>query len=49
VVDTSKAEGVKEGVEKRNVEIAKELKKNGVSIEIIIKSTGLSEEEVNSL
>lgn len=49
VVDTSKAEGIKEGVEKRNFEIAKELKNNGVSIEIIIKSTGLSEEEINNL
>ena len=45
VVDTSREEGKEE---ERNG-IAKELKKNGVSIEIIIKSTGLSEEEINNL
>jgi len=45
VVNTSREEGKEE---KRN-EIAKELKKNGVSIDIIIKSTGLSEEEINNL
>jgi predicted transposase/invertase (TIGR01784 family) len=44
VVDTSREEGIQEGMEKRNIEIAKELKKNNVSIEIIIQSTGLSKE-----
>lgn len=33
----------------RTVEIAKELKKNGVSIDLIIKSTGLSREEIEKL
>ena len=48
VVDTSREEGLKEGMEKgmekvmeqginkRNIEIAKELKRNGISIEIIM-------------
>ncbi len=53
VVDTSREEGLKEGMErgmkKRNIEIAKELKKNKVSTEIIIQSTGLSEEEIENL
>ena len=41
VVDTSK--------EERSIEIAIELKKNNVPIEIISKSTGLSKEKINSL
>ena len=45
VVDTSREEGREE---ERN-EIAKELKKNGVGIDIIIKSTGLSAEEISRL
>ena len=45
VVNTSREEGKEE---ERN-EIAKELKKNGVSVDIIMKSTGLSEEEINNL
>jgi predicted transposase/invertase (TIGR01784 family) len=49
VVDRSRAEGLQEGMEKRNIEIAKELKKNGVSIEIIAQSTGLSFEDIEKL
>ena len=49
VVDTSREEGKKEGKEEKTNEIAKELKKNGVSIDIIMKSTGLSEDEINNL
>ena len=61
MVDTSREEGIKEGMEKgmekgikkgmkkRNIEIAKELKNNGVSIEIIIQSTGLTREEIENL
>jgi len=45
VVDTSK----EEGREERNIEIAIELKKNNVSLDIIIKSTGLSKEEIENL
>jgi predicted transposase/invertase (TIGR01784 family) len=61
VVDTSREEGLKEGIEKgmekgmekginqRNIEIARELRKNGISIEIIIQSTGLTKEEIENL
>jgi len=53
VVDTSREEGLKEGmekgIEKRNIEIAKELKKNSISIEIIVQSTGLAKEEIEKL
>ena len=57
VVDTSREEGRvegreegrEEGKEAERNEIAKELKKNGVGIDIIIKSTGLSAEEINHL
>ncbi len=45
--------GLKKGIEKgrkeRDVAIAKTLLKQGVDIEIIIKSTGLSKKEIQSL
>ena len=44
-----KAEGKAEGINDRNFEIAKNLLKNKVNISIIASSTGLSEEEINSL
>ena len=44
-----KAEGISEGINDRNFEIAKNLLKNKVNISIIASSTGLSEEEINSL
>ena len=44
-----KAEGISEGKSERNIEIAKNLLKNKVDISIIASSTGLSEEEINSL
>jgi predicted transposase/invertase (TIGR01784 family) len=53
VVDTSREEGILEGIEKgiekRNIEIAKEMKEAGESIEKIMKYTNLSEEEINEL
>ena len=49
VVDTSREEGVEEGKEKRTLEIARELKRSGVSIDVIMKSTGLSKEEIEKL
>jgi predicted transposase/invertase (TIGR01784 family) len=49
VVDTSFEEGIEEGKKVREFEIAKELIRNGVSIEIVIKSTGLTREELNDL
>jgi predicted transposase/invertase (TIGR01784 family) len=41
--------GIEKGMEKRNIEIAKNLLKNNVDIDIIIKSTGLTEEEINEI
>ncbi|MGB0983076.1 MAG: Rpn family recombination-promoting nuclease/putative transposase [Saprospiraceae bacterium] len=57
VVDTSREEGliegmqkgIEQGINKRNIEIARELKKNGVAIEIIIQSTGISKAEIEKL
>lgn len=53
VVDTSREEGfsdgMEQGIEKRNTEIAKQLKENNVSVEIITQSTGLSKEEIEKL
>ena len=49
--EEGKLEGIKlgelKGINKRNIEIAKELVKNGVDVNIISKSTGLSVEEIN--
>ena len=45
VIDTAFDEGKAE----RNKEVAKALRENGVAIEIIIKTTGLSEEEIINL
>jgi predicted transposase/invertase (TIGR01784 family) len=47
--DEGKIEGIIEGKLEKKVEIAKALKENGVSIHIIIKTTGLTEEEINEL
>ena len=41
--------GIEKGMEKRNLEIAKSLKQQGVSTDIISKSTGLSVEEIEKL
>ncbi len=38
-----------EGREEKALEIAKEMLKNNLSTEMIIKCTGLSQEEINSL
>lgn len=45
VIDTARDEGRRQ----RETEMASELKRNGVSIEIIIKTTGLSESEITEL
>lgn len=49
VVDTSREEGYQEGLDKRNIEIAKNMKNDGEPIEKIVKYTGLSEEEISKL
>jgi predicted transposase/invertase (TIGR01784 family) len=41
--------GKVEGRDERNLEIAKELKKDNMPIELIVKYTGLSAEEINKL
>ena len=43
------SEAKEEGIKIRNMEIAKELLNNNVSLDIIMKSTGLSKEEIESL
>lgn len=40
---------VEEGRRGRELEIARELKKNGVDIDLIISSTGLTKEEIENL
>ena len=47
--EEGKAEGISEGKNERNIEIAKNLLKNKIDISIIASSTGLTEEEINSL
>ncbi len=41
--------GMEKGIEKGKIEVARNLLKNGVDIEIIIKSTGLTKEEIKLL
>ena len=47
--DLGKADGLAEGKAERNVEIATNLLKCGVSIDIIMESTGLTKEEIEHL
>ena len=44
-----KQEGLLEGKQEGRLEIAKELRKNGVSIDLIAKSIGLSEDQIEKL
>lgn len=48
-IQKGREEGLLKGRETERIEIAKMLKKNGVSIEVIMKSTGLSQEQVEQL
>ncbi len=47
--EKGREEGIEEGRKERNIEVAKALKDNGVPIEIIIQSTGLSKEEIENI
>ncbi|AUX17910.1 Rpn family recombination-promoting nuclease/putative transposase [Flavobacterium columnare] len=47
--DDGKMEGLEEGKIQGKIETAKSLKKLGISIEIIMQSTGLTQEEINKL
>ncbi|WP_342272397.1 Rpn family recombination-promoting nuclease/putative transposase [Candidatus Tisiphia endosymbiont of Parasteatoda lunata] len=49
LIKTAKAEGIQIGKSERNIEVAKNLKKAGVSTEIISQSTGLTKEEIKKL
>jgi predicted transposase/invertase (TIGR01784 family) len=61
VIDTSFEEGIEEGIEKGKeqgiaegkivgkTEMARELKKEGISIDIIAETSGLSKEEIEKL
>ncbi len=42
-------EGILEGASKRETEIARELKRNGVSVNMIEKTTGLTKEQIEKL
>ena len=41
--------GIEQGIEEEKLEIAKELLNNNVQVDIIMKSTGLTKEEINNL
>ena len=43
------SQGLEQGISSRNIEIARNLLDNNVSIDIIIKSTGLSKEKIEEL
>jgi predicted transposase/invertase (TIGR01784 family) len=49
VIDTAKLEGEARGKAEEKLEVAKSLKLLGVAIDIIIKATGLTEEQINNL
>ncbi|WP_376777112.1 Rpn family recombination-promoting nuclease/putative transposase [Flavobacterium covae] len=49
IIDTAFDDGKEEGKIEGKIETAKSLKKLGISIEIIIQSTGLTQEEINKL
>ena len=45
----AKEEGMEKGMEEKAFAVAKNLLTNGVSLDIIVKSTGLDEEDILSL
>ena len=47
--DDGKAEGLEAGAKAEKISIAKNFLKDGISIEIVSKNTGLSEDEINNL
>jgi predicted transposase/invertase (TIGR01784 family) len=49
VIETAKHEGREQGRQEGRIAIAKVLKKNGVPVDIIIKSTGLTKEHMEIL
>jgi len=49
VLEEGKEIGVKDGAESKAREMAKMLKENGVDIDLVAKSSGLSKEEIEKL
>jgi predicted transposase/invertase (TIGR01784 family) len=47
--EEGRAEGKEEGIQQRNLEVARDLKKNNITIEVIMQVTGLSREEIEAL
>ena len=47
--EEGKAEGLEEGARTKEIEIAKNLLKDGISIEVVSKNTGLSIESLENL
>ena len=48
-LETGIEQGLKQGKEEKTIDIAKKLKKENVDINIISKTTGLTEEEIKNL
>ena len=47
--EEGRAEGRAEGRNKRNIEIARSMKADGLPADVIMKHTGLSREEISAL
>ena len=43
------ANGLEKGKEEKNIEIAKKMKNNGITIDAIAEMTGLSKDQIESL
>ena len=48
-IDTAKRQGIAEGMEKRSLEIAKNMLADGVDINLIMKYSGLTQEQIEKL
>ncbi len=48
IVDSAKEEGIEQGIEQGKEDVARNLKKLGMDIEVIIKSTGLTKEQIDN-
>lgn len=46
--EEGKKEGIKEGIKRARIEDARKMLENGVSLELVKKITGLTEDELNS-
>ena len=48
-IRTAEEKGLKKGIEKRNIEIAKKMLQENIAIETMIKITGLTKEEIEKI